>query len=223
MCKGIWLVRSFVLAILLSFNLFTGQAGADNRGPDIKSVIGGIDLDVGNIAGNLQAVNGGISMDDDSVAKKVRTVNGGVSLGDNVSVVSVKVVNGGVRSGRNLTVTEGVDVVNGGIKIDAGSQIGDDVITVNGNIRLRESRIGNNIETVNGDMDILDGSVVEGDVVFRKRRGHSGSWGKPTLTIDKTSVVKGDIFLHQKVKLDIHEDAKIGKVINEFDEDDWDD
>lgn len=224
MCNRIWLARGLALPIVLSFLMFAGLATADNRGPDIEKVLGGIDLDVGNIAGNLQTVNGGISMDDDSVARKIRTVNGGVRLGDNVSVMSVKVVNGGVRAGRNLTVTGGVDVVNGGVKAGAGSQIEEDVITVNGDIRLRETRIGKNIETVNGNVDVMDGSVVEGDVVFRKRRGHYfHGWERPTLTIDKTSAVKGDIFLHQKVKLDIHEDAKIGKVIEDFDEEDWDD
>ena len=213
-----------IIGLCIIFTAFIDSATvlAENTGPDISKLLGGINLEEGQVAGDLETVNGGISLDDDATAENVSSVNGGFRAGDSVSVLSVKTVNGGVKAGENFNVTGDVSVINGGVLVRRGSKIGENAATVNGAIRLMGTTVGKDVKTTNGDIHILEGSVVEGDVIFRDPENgfYNGGRQKPKLIIDKDSSVAGNIYLYQKVDLDIHPDARVGKVVEDYEEDD---
>jgi hypothetical protein len=52
--------------------------------------------------------------------------------------------------------------------------------------------VGNDVHTVNGDIRLLEGSIVEGDVVIENKWGDIGP-GTVEIEIAGGSVVKGDV------------------------------
>lgn len=183
----------------------------------VSRVFGGIEVEEGEHMGDLDSVNGGIQLEDNSSAEDIETVNGGVKIRDDVSVYSIETVNGGVRAGRNLTVRDDISTVNGGVDLSDGTSVDGDVTTVNGTIKLRATKVGRDVETTNGDIYVEDGSVVEGDVVFGEVSDHWWNRGKePSLYVDSSSQIKGDIHLYREVKLRIEDGASVGEVIEHF-------
>lgn len=208
---------TLILMSLLALQACVIRVNAGSHGGDISKVMGGIEIDSGSAVGDLDTVNGGILLRDASTAAHVETVNGGIKARDDVSARSLSTVNGGIRAGHNLKVTDEVSTVNGGIELGRGTVVGKDVSTVNGRIELSGTEVGGNVETVNGDIYVEDASVVLGDVVFEKDRG-PGWWGKdePTLIVDAESRIHGKIRLYREVRLRIHDDAKVGEIIEYY-------
>ncbi|MFQ3191326.1 MAG: hypothetical protein ACI936_002464 [Paraglaciecola sp.] len=195
-----------------------GQDNNDNDKGDHSSVFGGVDVSKDKQVGDLSSVNGNIAMQDNASARDVDAVNGNIKIGNNVQVHDVSTVNGDIQAQTYLSVKRDVSTVNGNITLGAGSMVGRDVETVNGDIYLTQTFVSDDIKTKNGSISLVDGSVVEGDIEFEPQ-GDDSWWSDksrkhnpPTLTIDRSSDVKGRILLRQIVILEIENPALLAKV-----------
>lgn len=192
------------------------QYHANKQRNSHDTVFGGIEIEQNHHVENLSSVNGGIELADGVIAKNVETVNGGIEIGNNVQVKRASTVNGGIEAGSNLTVEKGLSTVNGGIHIGKNSSIDKDISTVNGDIKLTATFVGDDVKTKNGDISLLNGSIIEGDIIYESK--DKDSWWKnkesslPKLTIDNASNVKGRIILGRKVILEIEDDILLAKV-----------
>ena len=209
-----------LLLFFLGGYVLTTRVAAEEDG-DISRVNSSISIDAGEQVGDVSTVNGGIRLGNGASAKEVSTVNGSITIGDNASLTSAETVNGALNAGVGVTVDENLETINGGISSGRGTRISGSIETVNGALRLRQTEIGGDVITSRGDIDILDGSLVKGDVHFKGQR----SWwnrllrfnsGKPELTIDASSEVAGDIHLYRQVDLDIAAGSLLGEVIEHF-------
>ena len=209
-----------LLAMVLGSYLYSASADAAEV-RDISRVNGGIRVDAEEQVGDVSSVNGGITMRRGSSAFELGTVNGGIDIDDDVVIRHAESVNGGIRVGEDVTVNGSLETVNGGIRTGSGTVIQNRIKTVNGKIQLRNTQVGANVQTSNGDIEIREGSTVEGDVVIRA----SNSWWsrlfrsnrRPIdLTIDASSAVRGDIHLYRAVDLHIEDGAEVGDVIEHF-------
>lgn len=189
-----------ILASMMS-GCIVHVSGSD-RGFEVSRVFGDIDVDESSGVKNISTVNGNIDIDDHSSAKTVETVNGGIDIGDYVTVKSAETVNGDIEVGSNLTSERSISTVNGDIEIEGNSKVGEDVETVNGDIDLNDVNVGDSVMTNNGDITLRSGTVIEGDIIFRRSNNR---WNKrrhePTLTIEDNVKVKGSIILEKPVKL----------------------
>jgi DUF4097 and DUF4098 domain-containing protein YvlB len=235
------LTAATLLALLLGSYLYSSDANAEADYGDISKVNGRIQVEanepVGNVstvngridiahgatAGRVKTVNGGINLAGDTVVERLETVNGDIEVASNVKVSgSMSTVNGSVDIGQNVQVEGMVKTVNGGIRLDAESYVSQEVRTTNGDIRLYSSEIGRDLVTSNGDMTLSEGTVVNGDIIYKnKRRWWNNLFGfgfnrDPLLTIDESSTVRGDIHLYHKVDLDIAVGADVGEVIYHY-------
>ena len=149
--------------------------------------------------------------------REISKVNGGIEIDDGAEIDSAETVNGGIRVDDNVIVRRSLETTNGGIRVGSGSKVGGTIETVNGKITLDNTHVGDSVITTNGDVLILNGSVIEGDVVFEgRRRGWTRwfNWGNktPDLVIDADAEVKGDIRLYHEVTLKIAEGARVGDI-----------
>ncbi len=209
-----------LLVMLLGSYVFATDAAAEEY-RSISRINQGVTIDDGERVGDVSSVNGSIQLSDGASAEKVSTVNGSIELDNQVVIRSAHTVNGGIRVGEDAIVHGKLETVNGGISTDAGTQVDDTIESVNGRLRLRNTRVGENLETSNGDIELLYGTVVEGDIIVRGRRHwwdrfFSFNNQQPELTIDGESSVLGDIHLYQEVELNIEQGAVIGEIIEHY-------
>lgn len=190
------------------------EAGTESTGA--SSVNGSITVgENAVVTGGVNTVNGSIRVDSGAKIESASTVNGGVRLADNVQADDLSTVNGAVKVGQSATIDGGVEAVNGSISVEKGSKVSDDVSNVNGHIELSGTDVGGDVSTVTGDVDVIDGSVIAGNLIVEKP--NSWGWGhstkrKPRIVIGPGSSVKGVIRLEQEVELFISESAKVGGV-----------
>ncbi|MCU7555308.1 hypothetical protein OCL06_11980 [Alteromonas sp. ASW11-19] len=193
-----------------------GDDSARHTG-SMSSVFGSFDISEGRQVRNISTVNGGVELADNVTAEDVETVNGGIEIGHNVAIRNAEVVNGDIEAGNNLTVEKDVETVNGDVTLGAHALIKDTVGTVNGDISLRQASVGGNVETVNGNIDLREHTVITGNIVYAESRS-DWDWGTsiPTLRIDDTSQVHGQIILHRDVKLLLSNPELENKVIRQY-------
>ena len=108
-----------------------------------------------------------------------------------------------------------VSTVNGRVTLDQVA-VTENAESVNGGLELKNCRIGGNVEMVNGRSEVIDGTVVAGDVVIHKTKG-GWSWGSkpkpPVLVIGAGSEVRGRIVVENPdAKVFVHESARIGTI-----------
>ncbi|MFC4701220.1 hypothetical protein ACFO4O_13690 [Glaciecola siphonariae] len=165
-------------------------------------------------AGNVSSVNGSVKVEDNASVEEVSNVNGRISIGENVTAADVSVVNGKVSIGKGFTGQGNIETVNGQIKIDSDSSVTGNIETVNGDIELEGVSIGGSVSSTNGDISLLDGSVVNGDVIFEGRPNKNKSWRNkaPTLKVDAGSTIKGKIIIYKDVDFDFADSALMSKV-----------
>lgn len=214
------LAAASLLAMVLGSYVFATDAGAEES-RDISRINSGITIDSEEQVGDVSSVNGGIHLSHGAIAREISTVNGSIDIDNNASLDSAQTVNGGIRVGENVRVNGSLETINGGIFTESGTEVAASIETVNGRLRLENTRVHENIETSNGDIDILEGSVVGGDVLVRGRRHwfdrfFSFKKREPELTIDPESSVLGDIHLYQEVELNIANGAVKGEIIEHF-------
>jgi len=214
------LAAATLLALCLgSYWYSTAAEAAEVR--DISKVNGGIRVDAEDRVGNVSSVNGGVNVRRGASAYDVETVNGGIDLEGDVVVTRAETVNGGIRIGNGVTVKGSLLTVNGGISTGQGTVIEERVQTVNGKIRLNNTRVGEDLRTSNGDIELRDGSFVEGDLVVRGRqswlqRFFSKNHRPSEIVIDSSSGVRGDIPLYREVELRIDDEANVGDIIYHY-------
>jgi hypothetical protein len=190
------------------------EAGGESDGA--SSVNGSITVgEDAVVTGSVSTVNGSIRVDSGATIEDASTVNGGVRIADKVQAEDLSTVNGAIKVGQSVTVDGEIEAVNGSIAVEKGSKISSNVSNVNGHIELSGAEVGGDVSTVSGDVDVIDGSVINGDLVVEKRSGWS--WGnstkrKPRIVIGPGSSVKGTIKLEQEVELFISETAEVGGV-----------
>lgn len=203
-------------------------------GSSEDSVNKSLTVGAGTEVKDVETVNGSIDVQSKSSAQEVSTVNGSIDVGDDVSVSTLETVNGSIHAGSGLKVAQDVETVNGRIEIGAGSAIqggvstvngrvtleqtsvGKDVETVNGGLGFSNSRIGGNVELVNGRAEVLDGTIVAGDLIVRKPKGN-WSWGSkskpPVVIIGAGSEIVGRILVeNEDAKVYVNDTARIGAV-----------
>ncbi|MDA1371788.1 MAG: hypothetical protein O2971_13645 [Proteobacteria bacterium] len=209
-----------LLAVVLGSYLFAAAADATEI-RDISKVNSRINVDAEEHVGDVSSVNGGIHLSRGANAREVSTINGSIELEDGSVVTQAESINGGIRVGENVTVNGSLETVNGGIRTETGTVVEDSVVTVNGRVRLYNTQVGRDVQSSNGDIEIRDGSTVQGDVIIRGRlrwwnQVFSFSRKPPEITIDSSSVVRGDIHLYRETDLNIADGAEVGEIIEHF-------
>ena len=137
-------------------------------------------------------------------------------ISDNVQSRDLSTVNGSVKVGESATVDGEIEAVNGSITLQKGSSVADNVSNINGQIALSGAEVGGDVSTVTGDINVVDGSVVKGNLIVEKPS--NWGWGKstkrkPRIVIGPGSSVVGNIDLEREVELFISESATVGGVI----------
>jgi hypothetical protein len=120
-----------------------------------------------------------------------------------------------VKVGEACTVDGKIEAVNGGISVDKGAKIAKSVSNVNGKIKLSGAEIGGDVATVTGSVEVMDGTVVKGDLIVEKPS--NWGWGnkknrKPRIVVGPGSTIEGIIKLEHEVELYVSTTASIGGV-----------
>lgn len=146
-----------------------------------------------SLGGNT--INGGIHIGNDaSVEGALRSLNGDLVIEDRARVASLSTVNGSIIGGENVFVGENIDSVNGGVSFDAGSKVVGEISTVNGPVALVGTAAAG-IRTVHGDIELLDGSVIQEDVVIEASNGVSERVRPLRIVVSGNSVIHGDVIV----------------------------
>ena len=147
-----------------------------------------------------------------------RTVNGTIDVGRECMMKSLQSVNGSIKIDKETRVHGSISSVNGSITCRHGSKILDDVESVNGGITIHDTQVGHNISTFNGNIKLLNGSIVENDIIVKDNHGQNNREKPLYILIDNNSVVKGDVINREtdiKVILQLQDGGKVeGKVKN---------
>jgi DUF4097 and DUF4098 domain-containing protein YvlB len=190
------------------------EAGGESSGE--STVNGSITIGADAVVtGTVSTVNGSIRVDSGANIESADTVNGGVKVADNVTSENLTTVNGDVKVGEASTVDGIIEAVNGKIRVDAGSKVARSISNVNGQIELSGAEIGGDVSTVTGNVDVIDGTVVRGDLIVEK----PGNWGwgrnnkrLPRIVIGPGSTIEGVINLEHEVELFVSTTANVGGV-----------
>jgi hypothetical protein len=190
------------------------EAGGESSGA--TSVNGSITIgEDAVVTGGVRTVNGSIRVGSGASIENASTVNGGVKIAANVQSENLSTVNGAVKVGESATVDGEIEAVNGSVSVKKGSKIARSISNVNGQIELSGVEVGGDVSTVTGDVDIVDGTVVKGDLIVEK----PNNWGsgnsknrKPRIVIGPGSTIEGVIELEREVELYVSATAKVGGV-----------
>jgi len=190
------------------------EAGSESSGA--TSVNGSITVGADAVVtGDVGTVNGSIRVDSGASIRDAETVNGGVRIAENVTSDSLTTVNGTVKVGELSTVDGDIEAVNGEISVDKGAKIAKSVSNVNGKIELSGAEVGGDVSTVTGSVDVIDGTVVKGDLIVDKPS--NWGWGdkknrKPRIVVGPGSTIEGVIKLEREVELYVSTTASVGGV-----------
>ncbi|MGI5308241.1 hypothetical protein [Rheinheimera sp. WS51] len=212
------------LSLLLSSTVML-NVNAENLG-NLDKVSGSADIQSHQQYADISLVNGSINMATQSQAKEISTVNGSIRLADQVRLHSASTVNGKIVAGSGLLVATDLAVVNGKIDLGKQAQVKGNISTVNGGINVIDSTVGGDITTLNGDISLKGHSVIHGNIIYSKTKTSWSNWSWwpwskqnsekdiPTLSIDETVVINGNIILNQAVNLNITSPVLRAKVID---------
>jgi len=190
------------------------EAGGESSGA--SSVNGSITVGADAVVtGGVKTVNGSIRVGSGASIENASTVNGGVKIAANVQAESLSTVNGAVKVGESATVDGEIEAVNGSVSVKKGSKIAKSISNVNGRIELSGTDVGGDVSTVTGDVDIVEGTVVKGDLIVEKPS--NWGWGnsknrKPRIVVGPGSTIEGVIELEREVELYVSATASVGGV-----------
>ena len=178
---------------------------------DYDTVNGSITIGANSHVGDLSTVNGSVKVSANSTIGDADTVNGSVIFAKNVTAVSAETVNGSIKLGSGCRIEKNVETVNGSISAKSGCDIGGDYETVNGKLKATNAELHGDIKTVNGSIILLDGTIVDGDIVIKKSKGffNKSKKKKPVVVLGKNVKVKGDLEFERPVKLFVHNTADV--------------
>ncbi len=168
---------------------------------------------------SLNTINGSIHIGSDCKVKgDCRSVNGNIKVGRNSEISDLDAVNGSIDLYEEVIVHGSIKSINGSVRCDRGCKIYYDLYTINGDIDIYNTTIRDDIKTINGDISLFDKSVVENNIIIKRKTGTSDYHHTITIKITEGSVVKGDILAHtnrKKVQVILSEDGKVlGNIIN---------
>ncbi len=156
------------------------------------------------VEGGFNTVNGSIRVGKDAEVKgSSHTVNGRISVEDGSKVGALASVNGSIRIDDKVTIEGDLDSVNGGVRCGSGTEVDGDVATVNGDIDLDGTVVDGSVETINGEVTLRGASQVKRDVVIERNRGSSSRQTLEIRVLDG-SVIEGDVIVkarQRKVKV----------------------
>jgi DUF4097 and DUF4098 domain-containing protein YvlB len=190
------------------------EAGSESGGA--TSVNGSITVGADAVVtGGVKTVNGSIRVDSGARIENASTVNGGVRIAEKVQAENLSTVNGAVKVGESAIVDGEIEAVNGGVSVKKGAKVAHSISNVNGQIDLSGAEVGGDVSTVTGDVNVVDGSVVKGDLIVEKPS--NWGWGekknrKPRIVVGPGSTVEGVIDLEREVELYISATANVGGV-----------
>ncbi|MCF7808678.1 MAG: hypothetical protein K9N38_09175 [Candidatus Marinimicrobia bacterium] len=179
-------------------SIFVGD-GEHEQG-SLRSVNGSINVGNGaRVEGKLSTVNGAIVVGENSEVGEISCVNGEIFVDRNSSSEEISCVNGSISIGSEVTIEGDLSTVNGPIKTKLGTKIYGDIGTVNGEIHIQETLVAHDVRTVNGHIDLLESSLIKGDVIVdrERRKPFPKAYGELLITISGSTVegnieVKGD-------------------------------
>jgi predicted acyltransferase (DUF342 family) len=217
--------RLLIIVLAFTFSLsacggFLGSKNiADNTespNKDYDTVNGSITVGHHSHVGDLSTVNGSVKVASSSHVGESSTVNGSVVFAEDVQAESAETVNGSIKLGAGCDITGNVETVNGSITASSGCVIGGNFETVNGKLTATNTKIHGNVETVNGYIILLDGTVVDNDIIIKKSKGFFQKKKKkiPKVVIGKNVIVKGDLEFGRPVKLYIHDTAEVDRDVD---------
>lgn len=192
---------------------FTLADGSSHDG-DISLVNGRIDIGADcRVNGEVGNVNGRIQVGRDTKVLDISNVNGRISLADAVEVDGdISSVNGRIELGERTRVSGDIESVNGRISAAEGVSIAGTVSSVNGSIEMRAARAAR-VVTTNSQIHLEEGTVIEGELLVRKRQGISFNAGSPPKVIIGRGVrVEGPLTFGREVELHVHETASVGEI-----------
>jgi hypothetical protein len=149
--------------------------------------------------GDLNTVNGAIIIGKNcEISGNCRTVNGGIEVKDSATVEDLLAVNGSISVGEGVQVLGEITTVNGSIDCQNGVAVKDEISTINGDITLNNTTVAHNVLTINGDISLSGKSIIAGDIIIRARRNFAENSKPLHITINDSSVVRGDIVNRDK-------------------------
>lgn len=209
-----YLLKTFSVIIVIIFSSCNVRINKSIHVPDGKSV-----------HHSLNTVNGSIYIGSDcEVRGDCRSVNGNIKVESESEVSGLEVVNGSIDLEEKIVVHGSIKSVNGSIRCKRECRIYDDIYTINGDIDVYNTSVRNDIKTINGDISLFDNSVVEKDIIIKRKTGSSGYHHAITIKITEGSTVKGDIVVHpqpRKVRVilsdggTVHGDIRNAEVIKQ--------
>jgi len=197
-------------AAVLAFLAATASVALTGCGP--QGVLGPVDVPAGSTAEGATTINGPVTIGEGAKVGEAATVNGPLHMGAHSTVNSARTVNGGVDVGEGARVTQDIDVVNGGIRLAKGADVGGAVRNVNGSIRIDSAHVAKGISTYTGDIELGNGTRVEGGIHVQKPDFDNDHNRTPRIVIGAGSVVEGTLKFDRDVKLLVSDAAKIGPV-----------
>lgn len=163
------------------------------------------------IDGDLATVNGRIEVAADASVHDLRTVNGSIRVGAGVKGRNLSGVNARLELGERVELSGSATTVNGSIVSEGSTVIQGEVATVNGDILLRGTRVGRGVSNHLGDVRLLDGTLVEGDLLL-EAPDLTGSVRTSLVVIGVGAQVRGVVRAERPIELHVHPTAKLGVV-----------
>jgi len=102
----------------------------------ISAVMGSINIEPGQVAGDVSDVNGSIHIGEHATVANVGGVNGSIHIAQGASAGSLHTVNGSIHVGPGAHIAKTINTVNGSIAVDSGTDVQGSVWTVNGAMTL---------------------------------------------------------------------------------------
>jgi len=171
-------------------------------------------VEVGNgaqVSGDLRTVNGSIAVGTDARTRDLATVNGAVAVGARAQTGDVVSVNGNVELAGQVKASGALRTVNGSLRVAGGTIVEGEVRTVNGAIDLRGTTVRGTVGNHAGDVRLLDGSLVEGDLVL-DAPDHPGE-RVDAVVIGVGAQVRGTLRALRPVRLYVHPSARLAAVV----------
>jgi DUF4097 and DUF4098 domain-containing protein YvlB len=162
------------------------------------------------VVADLRTVNGAVEVGSGAKLHDLDAVNGSITVGDDVGAGRVATVNGDLTLGMRDRIGKELRTVNGRLRAGGGSVVDGDVTTVNGPIELRGVTVRGQVANHAGDLRLLDGTLVEGDVVLAAPDGASAT--TDVVVIGVGAQVRGTLRAERPIKLFVHPSARLARV-----------
>ncbi len=143
----------------------------------------------------FNSVNGSIQIGSDAEVKgSSHTVNGRISVDEGSKVRDLATVNGSIQIADKVSVDGDLESVNGNVQCGPGTQVDGDINTVNGDVDLESAVVDGSVETINGEVTLRAGSRVKRNVVIDRNPGSSSRRALEIRVLDG-SVIEGDVIV----------------------------